>query len=197
MIVVLARGTESGEAEAVLERLRADGLEGRLVRAGSRSLIHVLRGPSRRARRLSSDARVVAIVPTSGPRVRREGRRFYPYHALRMGAGGLVLLGLLVGLAGFFPPLAGSEPGALAAPSRALWPWYLAPLRGLYELLPADPAWLAPGAALFLFGLVLVLPVLDRTRGQDGRARAPVLAAGLLLLGAFAALGALALGGSS
>jgi quinol-cytochrome oxidoreductase complex cytochrome b subunit len=186
VIVVLAPGTGEDGAREVLARLGALGLDGRLVRAGSRALIHVVRG-------CLGDARVAAIVPTSGPRVRRAGRRFYPYHALRLGAGGLALLALLVALAGFFPPIAGGEPLGAEPDARAIWPWYLAILRGLYDVVPARPTWLAPGAALALLGVVLALPWLDRTRCSSLRARIPVLGAGLLLLGVFAALAAIGL----
>jgi quinol-cytochrome oxidoreductase complex cytochrome b subunit len=189
VIVVLEHGTSAEELGRVLARMEELGLAGRALEAGPQPLIHVTRGPTRRARRLLAERRVLAIVPTSGPRVRREGRRFYPYHSLNAGAAGLVLLGCLVALAGFLPPGVGSALAPGAALPRPEWPWYLAPLRGLLALAPARPAWIGPSLLVALGALVLALPVLDRTRGEGARERWPVLAAGLALLAALVALG--------
>jgi hypothetical protein len=191
MIVVTARGTGEPELAELLERLRALGLAGQVLRAGPRPLIHVTGGDSRRTRRLLALESVRALVPTSGPRVRRAGRRFYPYHALRAGAAGLVLLGLLVFLAGYFPPGVGRAPvpGEVLPPVQ--WPWYLAPLRGLLALAPARPAWLGPSLLVLLTLVVLALPLLDRTRGERAGQRWPVLVIGLALLAALVVLGLL------
>ena len=189
MIVVLERGTSAKELDGVLERMRELGLSGQALHVGSKPMIHVTGGSTRRAKRLLALERVQAIVPTSGPRVRQEGRRFFPYHALQAGAVGMVLLGALVALAGFFPPGVGSAPvpgEPLPAPE---WPWYLAPLRGLLRLAPARPSWIGPTMLVLLGALVLSLPVLDRSRSALARARWPVLAAGLILLAVLAFLG--------
>ncbi|NOT29619.1 MAG: hypothetical protein HOP15_04120 [Planctomycetes bacterium] len=189
MILVLERGTSAEELAGILERMRELGLSGQALHVGPKPLIHITGGRTRRARRLLALERVQGIVPTSGPRVRQEGRRFYPYHALRASAAGMVLFGALLALAGFFPPGVGSAPApgeALPAPE---WPWYLAPLRGLLSLAPARPAWIGPTVLVLLGALVLSLPALDRTRGPFVRERWPVLAAGLALLVALVVLG--------
>ncbi len=194
MIVVLERGASADELYSVHEHMQALGLEGRVLQEDPQPLIHVTSGSTRRARRLLGHSCVQALVPTSGPRVRREGRRFYPYHALRAGAAGLGLLGALIALAGFFPPGVGSAlaPGAALPPP--VWPWYLAPLRGLLSLAPTQPSWIGPTLLVLLAALVLALPVLDRTRGSHARERWPVLLAGLVLLAALVVLAFLAPG---
>lgn len=189
MIVLLERGLGRDQVERVLARMHALGLEGAALEVGSQRLIHVTGGHTRRARHLLAEPVVRAVVPTSGPRVRREGRRFYPFHALCSSAMGLVLLGVLVLLAGFFPP---GVSGALAPgeePPAPLWPWYLAPLRGVLALAPQSPAWLGPSLLVGLFALLLCVPLLDRTRAEGLRGRVPVLAVGLLALAAALVLG--------
>ncbi len=189
MIVVLGRPASEEELGAVLARMEALGLSGRALQVGPQSLIHVTRGPTRRARRLISLEPVEALVPTSGPRVRREGRHFYPYHVLRAGSAGLVLFGLLVLLAGFFPPGVGSALAPGEAPPEPQWPWYLAPARGFLSLLPSRPAWIGPTLLVLLAALVLSLPALDHTSGRSVSERWPVLAAGLVVLAALLLLG--------
>lgn len=188
MILVVERGTSEDALRGILERLEAQGLSSRVLRVGPRPLIHLTQGDTRRARALLRHARVLALIPTSGPRIRAEGRHFYPYHALRAAAAGLLLLGLLVFLAGFLPPGVSPAP-ALGEPlPPAAWPWYLAPLRAVLELVPREPAWLGPTSLLALAALVLALPAIDRSRGDDLRSRWGVLAVGLLLVVAWAAL---------
>ena len=188
MILVVERGTSEEALRGILERLEGQGLTGRVLRVGPRPLIHLTHGNTRRARALLGHARVLALIPTSGPRIRSEGRHFYPYHALRASATGLLLLGLLVFLAGFFPPGVSPAP-ALGEPLPApVWPWYLIPLRSILALVPEEPPWLGPTSLVALGALVLGLPLLDRSRGEDLRSRGPVLVVGLLLLVAWAAI---------
>jgi hypothetical protein len=189
VIVLLSPGAGREEVEAVLERMRELDLAGTPLAVGSLRLIHVTRGRTRRARHLLADPLVQAIVPTSGPRVRRVGRRFYPFHALCASAAGLLLLGCLVLLAGFFPPGVTRALAPGEVPPAPEWPWFLAPMRGLLALAPASPAWLGPSLLVALGALFLALPLLDRTRGEGPRARAPVLAAGLLVMLLVLALG--------
>lgn len=189
MILVLDPAAGEREVRAVLARLEALGLAGRVVRLGERPFVHVTDGPTSRAKHLLAEGLVQAIVPTSGPRVRREGRRFHPYHSLRIGAGLTLLVGGLFVLAGAFPhgvgavPLPGQPPAALDA-----WPWYLRPFRAVTAMLPAEPAWLGPLVLVLLVLGVLALPLLDRSRGSGPAARAPVWLLGLVLV-------ALAVGG--
>lgn len=189
MIVLLEPGASREVRARVLARLQALGLAGVELELGARCLIHVTHGHTRRARHLLGEPGVQALVPTSGPRVRRAGRRFYPFHSLCSGASGLVLLGALVLLAGFFPPgVAGVLAPGETAPAPH-WPWYLAPARGLLRWVPDGPAWLGPSLLVALLALLLSVPLFDRSRGTGLRARAPALAAGLLVLAACIALG--------
>lgn len=191
MIVLLERGAGREELERVLARMRALGLEGTPLEVGSQRLVHVTRGRTRRARHLLAEPGVRAVVPTSGPRVRREGRRFYPFHALCSVAMGLVLLGALVWLAGFFPPGVSAAVTAGEPVPAPHWPWYLAPMRGVLALAPDRPAWIGPSLLVALGGLLLCVPFLERTRGEGWRARAPALAAGLVVLVVVFGLGVL------
>jgi len=190
MILVLERGTSEEELRAVLARLGSLALSGSVLRPGERVLVHVTGGDTRRARRLLALPAVQALVPTSGPRVRQEGRRFYPYHALRLGAAALLGLGLLTALAGFLPPGLGRPLLAGEPLPPPVWPWYLLPLRGFLALMPAWPSALGPSLLVGLGALFGVVPLLDRSRGEGLGRRWPALLLGLLVLGALAFLGA-------
>lgn len=189
MIVLLQRDASPEEVRLVLERMRSLDLAGAPLEVGALRLIHVTQGRTRHARHLLSEPLVQAIVPTSGPRVRREGHRFYPFHALCSSALALVLIGGLVLLAGFFPPGVTSPPAPGEALPPSEWPWYLAPARGLLALAPRSPAWVGPSLLVALNAVFLALPVLDRTRGEGARARLPVLAIGLVALVLVLAMG--------
>lgn len=189
MILVTESVTTDAELQAILDRLSGLGMSAQVLRIGTRPLVHVTSGHTRRARALLTHDRVRALIPTSGPRVRREGRRFYPYHALRTGAGGLLLLGLLVALAGFLARGVGAAPVPGVPLPPAEWPWYAAPLRGLLGLFRGSPAWLGPTTALILALLVVALPFVDRSRGEGLRARAPFLVIGLAFVLGIVALG--------
>lgn len=181
MILVLDSNAGSEQVGAVLARMGELGLEGRELHLGERTFVHVISGPTPRARRLLKERLVLGLVPTSGPRVRREGRRFFPYHTLRLGGWMTLLVGAWIVVAGFFPPGAGQRllPGQ-EAPAVDAWPWYLLPFRAVLHLLPHEPAWMGPLALVLIGALILGLPLLDRSRGLELRRRAPVLIAGLL-----------------
>lgn len=180
MIVVTELGTTDGEVREIVERLALRGLKSHVLRVGPRAVVHVTSGSTRRAKALGSHPRVLALVPTSGPRIRREGRRFYPYHSLRAAAAGMLLVGLLVALAGSFPPALRAE-GLAADAAVAAWPWYVAPLRGVLNALPDGPAWVGPTVLLVLALAALVLPAIDG-RGVGERSRLPLLAVGSAVL---------------
>lgn len=183
MILVLEPTAGEEQVRAVLSRLEALGLAGRVVRLGERPFVHVIDGPTPRAKHLVGEGLVQALVPTSGPRVRREGRRFHPYHTLRIGAGLTLLVGGLFVLAGAFPrgagvrPLPGQPPVELDS-----WPWYLRPFWAVTAILPDDPTWVGPLALLLLVLAVLALPFLDRSRSASPAARSPVWVLGVLLV---------------
>lgn len=159
MIVVLKRGSDEAQIGAVMRELTRRGLSGHALVAADKPVIHIVRGNTRRARKLLKLERVQALVPTSGPRVRRHGRRFFPYHFLNWSSAALLLVATLVLLAGQFPPGIGAAAEASpASPSIAL-PWYLAwPARWLAGL----PAWLAPLLLVMIAAVLLALPTLAR-----------------------------------
>ncbi|MBK8180936.1 MAG: hypothetical protein IPK67_18995 [Planctomycetes bacterium] len=179
MIIVLKRGTEPDQIAEVLREAQRRGLQCRALVAADKPVLHVLSGNTRRARKLLKLERVQALVATSGPRVRVEGRRFFPYHFLNWSSAALMLIATLVLLAGQFPPGVGEAPGTLAgqaapgadvagsAGAPIVLPWYVAWLPGI---LGSG----SPGAAALLFAglllLLLALPTLDRRliRGKGG-----------------------------
>jgi hypothetical protein len=182
MILVLEPDTTREQIEELLGELASRGLEGRRMASTDRPLIHVWRGPTRGARSLLGHRQVQALVPTSGPRVRRHGRRFYPYHFIAWCAIFLLMSAVLVCLAGFLPPgvLSGIE--MEGAPGDLAPPWYLVGFRNFLHLSPAGLGWLA----WVLSGAILVgaffLPAIDRTREGRSGARAPVLAVGFAVV---------------
>jgi hypothetical protein len=173
VIVVLERGSSEAQVAAVVAELERRGLSVRVVNGSEKPLIHVLEGPTRSVRAVLKMEAVQGLIPTSGPRVRREGRRFYPYHFIGWSAAALIALGVLVVLAGFFPPGLGAEVDVIAPPSESTFPWYLRlPASGLARL----PGWLATLLVAGLAGLALLLPILDRGKARR-RASALLLAA--------------------
>lgn len=188
MILVLRPGTSSAGTEVVLRELEKRGCTGRVLETGAGAVVHVVSGRTRRARRLRDLEQVVEIVPTSGPRVRREGWRFYPYHFVNWSAFGMALLGLLVFLAGLYPTGIGAEVDYRHPPAVVAQPWYLRAPQALADLLPAPVSglsWLLCGLlALALF----FLPLLDRSRSGSRLALGLRLAAALLVTLAVALL---------
>ena len=182
MILVMERGATEAQVGEVLAELERRGLRARRVDGGGKPLIHVLSGDTRKARRLLGHARVEALLPTSGPRVRREGRRFWPYHFIRWSALSIVLIGLLVLLAGQLPPGIGPGMDVQHQPAAIGQPWYVRAPLAFTALFPDGSTWLG---WLCLLGLALVaffLPVLDRSRTGSLRERWPIVAAGLLMV---------------
>ena len=178
MILVLRPGTTDGEAEEVLRELQRLGLGGRLVHGRGSPLVHVTAGSTRRARRLLRMEQVVALVPTSGPRVRSQGRRFYPYYFVNWSAASIVLLGLLVLLAGHLPPGIGSAVDLHHPPREIAAPWYARAPLAFVAAFPRPLAWLGWVVLLLLAAAVFFLPLLDRTRGRTVRERWIVVVAG-------------------
>lgn len=178
MILVLDNNAGPEQVGAVLRRMGELGLEGRELHWNERTFVHVTAGSTPVARRLLKERLVLGLVPTSGPRVRREGRRFHPYHTLRLSSWLTLLVGAWIAVAGFFPPGAGERllPGQ-DVPAVDAWPWYSLPFRAVLHLLPHD---LGPLVLVGIGALILGLPFLDRSRGPELRRRAPVLVAGLV-----------------
>jgi hypothetical protein len=201
MIVVLQRGTTGEQTREILDELERLGLEGHSVDVLEKPLIHVTAGPARLARRLLRLERVEALIPTSGPRVRRHGRRFYPYHLINWSSAALVALGVLVLLAGFFPPGVGRAIDATGAPAplaAAAAPvqevplsatplsataWYARGARAWLALFPERLVWLGWTAGALLVLLFVLLPRLDR-----GRRPSPAFVLCALALAAWLAL---------
>lgn len=177
MIVVLDQSATEDQVAEVFAELHRLGLEGRLLESGEKPVVHVTRGHTKRARKLLSLAAVQALVPTSGPRIRRHGRRFYPYHFLGWCAGALVLSGVLVLLSGQLPPGLGEPVSSLVQDSGtdAPLPWFLRAPMAVLERLGAL-GWLA---LLALLLALFALPWIDRTRGEGLARRLPFLVVGL------------------
>jgi len=186
MIVVLERGSTQEQIDAVLEELERLGLRGRAMRTAEKPLIHVVSSSTRAARSLVKMSAVEGLVRTSGPRVRRQGRRFYPYHFIGWSCAALLLIGALVLLAGFFPPGLG-EPVDFHAPAPGAGaPWYLRPVLAFLSLFPERLAWLGRLVLGALLAIVVLLPAIDRTKGDRTAQRWPVLVPLLLVLLGFA-----------
>ncbi len=177
MILVLRQDCDEAGVQRVLAGLAELGLEGNALRAAGAPVVHVTSRDTRPARALSKLDEVVALVPTSGPRVRREGRRFYPYHFVRWSAFGIFLIALLVLLAGMFPPGRGRDIDPFEPLPQVEFSWYVRPVQMLVHQLPPGMAWVAWLAFWALVVLVLLLPYVDRTRTRGQRL--PVLVVGL------------------
>lgn len=182
MIVVLDRGATQDDVAEVLDELAALGLEGRVLRTTERSLVHVSRGSTRLARRLARMERVTGLVPTSGPRVRREGRRFYPYHFVTWCAVAFLAMGALVALAGFLPPGLGDAVDPRAPAPAGFEPWYLRGLQRAAAAFPAGSAWMVWPAALAALVLLYLMPRLERAGGARGRSAALAVGGALLAI---------------
>ena len=188
MIVVLRSGATGEEIAEVERELERRGIRAQRIESQGRPLLHLTAGPTRRARKLLELEQVEGLVPTSGPRVRAHGRRFYPYHFVQLSAACLVLTGGLVLLAGHLPPGLGEPIDAQHPPAAVPVAWYARAPLAFVALFPPSLAWLG---WLCLYGIALVvflLPLLDRSdpAGDHGRGRsrgAIFVAAGAIVLG--------------
>lgn len=184
MIVLLRRGSTEEEVLEVEREMERRGLSGGRITLGGQPALHVISGPTRRARRLLRLEQVDGLVPTSGPRLRAQGRRFYPYHVVVLGAACVLLFGALVMLAGFLPSGMGGAIDPRAAPAHIADPWYARATLEFVALFPPDSAWLAWLVLIAAGAAVLFLPVIDR--GGRERGRAGIVAAGIVLALAWA-----------
>lgn len=166
MIVVLRSGTDAEEVAEVLAEAERHGLTCRALTATDRPVLHVLSGDTRRARKLLALEPVQALVATSGPRVRREGRRFFPYHLLNWCSATLVLVATIVLLAGQFPPGLGPPPDPRIASSELVLPWWIA---WAARFLERAPAWAGPLLFVGAMALLFALPTLDRLIAGDAK----------------------------
>jgi quinol-cytochrome oxidoreductase complex cytochrome b subunit len=180
MIIVLERGASEAQAEEVLGELERLGLRGRRIGALDDPLIHVVEGRSRRARTLQDMDVVEGLVPTPGPRIRSRGRYFFPYHMINWISLVLVVLGILVALAGFFPPGVGEDIDRLGVAPAISLPWYLRAPHAFVTHGLSGSLVLALGCVLFFF-----LPKLDRSSAETLASRLVVVLAGILFLAAW------------
>lgn len=159
MIIVLKRGTEAEQIAEVVREAERRGLKVRSLVTADKPALHVISGNTRRARKLLKLERVQALVPTSGPRVRRSGRRFFPFHFLNWSSSALMLIATLVLLAGQFPPGLGPAPDTRAPAAALELPWYAAwPARALGGM----PGVIALLLVVAVPLLLLALPTIDR-----------------------------------
>jgi quinol-cytochrome oxidoreductase complex cytochrome b subunit len=179
MIIVLERGAPPEQIQAVVDALQRRGLELRRLDHEGRALLHVVSGAPARARKVRRMEGVEALVPTSGPRYRREGQHFYPHHVIRWSALAMVLLGLLTFLAGQWPPGIGAPIDVQAPPPHPVVPWYARAPLAFVALFPAHLTWLGWLVFACLVFAFVFAPKLDR-----GRARPLWVAAGVLALAA-------------
>lgn len=182
MIVVLRRGTTDEQRDTIVGELEQAGLEVKALRGGGKPLLHVLSGSTRRAKRVLKDDRVEALVPTSGPRIRRVGRRIYPYHFIIWCAAGVLIFGVMVLLAGLFPPGTEAVVDLEHPPETVAWPWYLRGTRAFVVLFSPERRWIGWAVAGVVALAAFLLPVLDRTEGEGLRNRWPVVGAGFAVL---------------
>ena len=182
MIVVLRAGATDEERDAVVRELEGLGLGVRALGAGAKPLLHVISGPSPRARRVLGSRAVEALVSTSGPRLRRFGHRIYPYHFIRWSAAGVFIFGLAVLLAGQFPPGTGAALELERPPAAHPWPWYLRAPRAIVHVFGPEQRSMGWGLLSMLLLGLFCLPLFDRTRTQGLRERWPFACAGLALL---------------
>ncbi len=182
MIIVLERGIDEGRARAILSDLEELGLSGAVLEAEDRRVIHVTAGPARLARKLLGRSGIEALVPTSGPRVRRFGRRLFPYYALWYSAFLVLAVGVLVFLAGALPPGLGDPVDLRHAPPPAEFPWYVRAPLAIVALFPSGWRWVGQGLVLALMAVILLLPWLDRTPPPAIAERKGRLALGILVL---------------
>lgn len=193
MIIVIKREAGQDAIGLVLKELEELGLEGRVLDGLDRPIIHILNAPTWPAKRLARHPAVSALIPTSGPRHRREGRRFFPYHFLAWCNLLLLGLSLLLLLAGFFPPGLGRPADLLRPGENVAAPWYIQGIHSFLALFPAGSGGLAAMALALIWAAFFFLPEIDRTSGRAWRQRLPILALGLFAL--FGGL-ALTLGGT-
>ena len=189
MIIVLERGASPEQIREVAELLRREGLDVQCVRAAGKPTLHVLSGESGRARRVLSLGCVEGVVATSGPRIRREGHRFYPHHALHWFAIWIVVVAILVLLAGQLPPGVGRAIDLQSVPAHIDVPWYGRAATAFLGLFPQSASWAAWTFLWCVLALIVALPRFDR-RAENSRG--PVLGsvAVLVAIVAWLALGA-------
>jgi hypothetical protein len=159
MIIVLKHGSEPEQVAEVVAAAELRGLVCRPLVASDRPVLHVVRGDTRRARKLLKHEHVEALLATSGPRVRREGRRFFPYHLLNWCSATLLLLAGIVLLAGQFPPGLGAAPDPRLPAGAPIVPWWIA---WAARLLDGRPVWIGPALFVAAMALLFALPTLDR-----------------------------------
>ena len=184
MIVVLRPGCTEAEVNEVLRALEDRGCTGRAVTTGSGTVVHLVAGRPRRARRVRRFDQVLEIVPTSGPRVRREGWRWFPFHFVNWSGFGVVLLGALVFLAGMFPTGIGDVVDYSHPPDTVAQPWYLRAPLAFVHLFPRSLFWLGWLLLMVLALIVLFLPFLDRSRLEERSGRWLRIGTALLVVSA-------------
>ncbi len=182
MIIVLKQGADDQAVRQVLTGLDEVGLRGRLLDGLDRPVVHVLNGPSWHAKELAKLEVVSALVPTSGPRHRREGRRFFPYHFLAWSVLLLLSLSGLMLLAGFFPPGLGRQADVLVPGAEADAPWFFRGIHGFLELFPQGTGSLATMLLVLIWAAFFFLPEIDRSSGPAWGRRLPILALGFFIV---------------
>ena len=128
------------------------------------------------AARLATQTTVVEVSTPAGDTY-LEAQEPFTHHLRRVGAFGLVLLGLLSILAVLFPPPVGPTPVAGIEVTKPMWPfWWMFTLENWFGL----PAILWGGVVLF--GLLFAVPFIDRNPKRSWRARPVAMALGAVVI---------------
>ena len=117
------------------------------------------------------------------------GKPFWPYHLLKDLTSCYIIIGVLVTLALLFPPHLGDPANPFLTPIGIKPEWYFLPAYQLLKYVPEAVGVQAP--PLFLFLLLLLPFVIDRSPERHPRRRLWVITGGLLVFGLVILLGVL------
>ena len=127
--------------------------------------------------------------PTPAELVACGGEPFWPNHVLKDLTSSYIVMGILVTLALLFPPHLGARANPFITPIGIKPEWYFLPAYQLLKYVPEAVGVQVP--PLFLFVLILLPFVIDRSPERHPRKRLRVIIGGVLVLGLVALLGVL------
>ncbi len=115
------------------------------------------------------------------------GKPFWPFHVLKDLTSCYIIIGILVTLALLFPPSLGEPANPFLTPTGIKPEWYFLPAYQLLKYVPAEVGVQVP--PLFLFLLILLPFVIDRSPQRHPRQRVKVIAVGTIVIGLVILLG--------
>ncbi|MFQ5843806.1 MAG: hypothetical protein ACE5JG_02340 [Planctomycetota bacterium] len=172
MIILMKRDAAPDAVRAMVERVRALGLEVTSLDEAKGHAFEVTGSGRGRVLALRDEAGVAEILTR---RTRLEGGEpLWPHFALRLAAFALLLLAALALLTAFLPRGLGdrADPAAAAEPARL--EWHLRPLAAFLDLFPGGSAPLGGLMVLVLWVLFLLWPLVDRADEGTARGRRAV-----------------------